>query len=199
MPDIVHWRGSRFDPRTVAMLQEAERISGLRMEPTQGSYNTSVSASAGSHDGGGAVDLSVRHLSRSERAQAVAALRRVGFAAWLRTKQQGFTLEHVHAIAVGCPDLSPLAARQVADYKAGRNGLKNGARDDGPRDWVGMTWETYVQQQEDDMPSPAEIWMAPMPSQADGKTYSAAEFLISIDRKLSEVLARLDQLEQAQD
>jgi hypothetical protein len=29
------------------------------------------------------------------------------------------------------------------DYFEGRNGLASGAPDDGPRDWVGVTWESY--------------------------------------------------------
>jgi hypothetical protein len=39
------------------------------------------------------------------------------------------------------------------DYYEGRNGLASGAADDGPRDWVGVTWETCEQGVEDDMPT----------------------------------------------
>jgi peptidoglycan hydrolase-like protein with peptidoglycan-binding domain len=30
----------------------------------------------------------------------------------------------------------------VVDYYEGRNGLANSGRDDGPRQWVGVTWES---------------------------------------------------------
>lgn len=143
----MHWRGSRFDARTVDMLKEAERLSGIRIEPTQGSYNTSVSASAGTHAGGGAVDIRTRHLTRPQVDQLVAALRRVGFAAWYRTRAQGFTMDHIHGIAVDCPDLSTGAQAQVSQYLRGTNGLKGAGRDDGPRQWAGRTWEQYRAEQ----------------------------------------------------
>ena len=62
------------------------------------------------------------------------ALRKVGFAGWLRVPAQGPWPEHVHAILGGHPRLSQSAARQWDDYaRRARNGLANDARDDGPR------------------------------------------------------------------
>lgn len=147
----VEWRGEQFDSRTAAMLAKvaANTPDDLVVTPTQGSYTTATGASAGTHAGGGAVDLSVRLLSHSQRATLVAELRKVGFAAWHRTTAQGFSAAHVHAIAVqprGQSDrgvLSQAAHAQVKDYYAGRNGLANHGPDDGPRTWVGVTWESY--------------------------------------------------------
>ena len=104
------------------MFREAQRLGGP-MRITQGSYSTGVSASAGTHNGGGVLDLSTRGLTRSQINRRVRALRTVGFAAWHRTPADGFS-SHIHAVAVKCPDLAPLAALQVVDLRRGRNGLR---------------------------------------------------------------------------
>ena len=36
--DVVWWKGRRFDARTRDQLEEAERLSGLNLAATQGSY-----------------------------------------------------------------------------------------------------------------------------------------------------------------
>ena len=45
----VYWRGVRLDERTRDMLVEAEKLAKVKIRPTQGSYSTSVGASAGTH------------------------------------------------------------------------------------------------------------------------------------------------------
>lgn len=141
----VYWRGARVDLRTFNMLEEVARITPTLpyIVPTQGGYNKGgVAASAGTHDGGGAVDLSVANLTMAQRLVLVDTLRRVGFAAWLRTPAQGF-IWHVHAIAINCSEASVGARSQVVQYLRGQNGLANRGRDDGPGDWRTTTWETY--------------------------------------------------------
>jgi hypothetical protein len=127
------------------MLDEvAANVGDIYLQASQGSYNRGgVAASAGTHDGGGAVDIKVSHLSGHERQIIVREMRRVGFAAWLRTPAQSNWPYHVHAIAIGQADLSSGARAQVEDYKRGRNGLARHDRDDGPRDFVNVTWEKY--------------------------------------------------------
>lgn len=73
------------------------------------------------------------------------ALRRVGFAAWLRTPSQSNWPYHIHAIAVGDTYMHREAANQVADYYAGKNGLASHAPDNTPRDFRAsfMWWEWY--------------------------------------------------------
>lgn len=122
--------GKVVNLRTAAMLKRAQARLGEDLRIIQGSYNSGgVSASAGTHDGGGAID--VAPTSRPER--VVEALRAVGFAAWHRKPSQGPWTEHIHAIAVGDPELSSGAAQQVTDYLNGRNGLAGHGPDDGPR------------------------------------------------------------------
>jgi hypothetical protein len=158
----VRWRGVLLDSRTAAMMDEVARLVGpdLYVRPTQGSYSGGVSASAGTHDGGGAIDLAARDLTPGQRARLVAAMRRVGFAAWLRTPAQSDWPYHVHGVAVGCPDLSRGAANQVRDYLNGLNGLAGKGRDDGPREHAGTTWEQYRKQLAADTapgPTPEEL------------------------------------------
>lgn len=140
--DHTTYSGKTVNQRTRDMLAEASAMLGRDIRVTQGSYNAGgVSASAGTHDGGGAVDISVRDLTTKQRWQTVKALRTVGFAAWLRTPDQGPWVAHIHAIAVGDTDLPNSARNQVADYYVGRNGLANHAADNTPDAYqVPFTW-----------------------------------------------------------
>jgi peptidoglycan hydrolase-like protein with peptidoglycan-binding domain len=139
----LYYDGVKMNERTKAMLREAERILAPRLSYSQGSYNAGgVTASAGTHDGGGAVDISAAQLTPSQRTQVVKVLRQVGFAAWLRTPAQADWGYHIHAIAVSDPDLSSGAQHQVGDYYLGLNGLAGRGPDDGPQ-VTKVTWEQY--------------------------------------------------------
>ncbi|MFI6133676.1 peptidoglycan-binding protein [Micromonospora sp. NPDC051141] len=140
---IVTMRGVQVNTRTRSMLLEAERLLGRQLGLTQGSYNTGVGASAGTHDGGGALDISVSGLSSATRTDVLRRLRTVGFAAWYRTPDQGDWGYHIHAIALADTDQSTGAQNQAGDYYLGRNGLANRAPDDGPVVSPKRTWEEY--------------------------------------------------------
>lgn len=133
--------GSQLSVRTLAMLDHAqalyqpqgERID-LRLAITQGSYNAgTVAASFGTHDGGGAVDLSVRSRLDSsvlwdEIPLLIQALRAAGFAAWLRDTDDLYPGSpiHIHAIAIGDQELSESARAQIDGtfgYLRGFDGL----------------------------------------------------------------------------
>jgi phage-related protein len=94
---------------------------------TQGEYSNSVAASAGTHSGGGVIDIAA---GPGNGPGMVARLRAAGFAAWLRTPAQGFPY-HIHAVLMNHPDLSPQARAQVASYLSGGNGLGVGSADGG--------------------------------------------------------------------
>lgn len=151
MATKVKWRGVTVDARTGEMLQELARTSGrIYINPTQGSYSTGVTASAGTHAGGGAVDVMHSSWSTADYGTVEMLARQIGFAAWHRTPAQGNWSRHVHMLAVqsgGRGDqgvLSASADTQVKAYYDGRNGLANGARDTGTRAFVGVTWEKYL-------------------------------------------------------
>lgn len=145
---MIEFEGHSFDMRTVMMINAARVLCPAPMIITQGSYSHAA-ASAGTHSGGGAVDIRASDRTAAERAQIVSSMRRVGFAAWLRTPAQANWPYHVHGIAVGCSDLSPEAAAQVVDYRNDRNGLASHGKDDGPRDWVGQQWEQFIGNNDD--------------------------------------------------
>lgn len=141
----VVFEGFTMDARTRAMVIAARVVRVAPLELTQGCYNNgAVAASAGTHDGGGAVDIRAKTLNATQVKEAINILRKVGFAAWHRLPSEGNWPEHIHCIAIGCPDLSRGAKNQVADYKAGRNGLANNKADNGTRAWVAWTWEKYA-------------------------------------------------------
>ncbi|GAA2234266.1 MULTISPECIES: peptidoglycan-binding domain-containing protein [Kitasatospora] len=135
--------GYTVDTRTQNMLTEAERLLGFSLTLSQGSYNPGGDpTSAGTHDGGGVVDINVDGMSSTTRTAVAKALRQVGFAAWVRNPTQGDWPWHIHAAAINDTDLSTQAQNQTGDYYLGLNGLANHGADDGPRIPI-QTWEQY--------------------------------------------------------
>lgn len=134
---------AQLNARTVAMLAHAtdtyHALGGLLSFEfidaiVQGSYNAGqVAASFGTHDGGGAVDLSVREpvtrqVMAGEIPLMLRALRIAGFAAWLRDTNELYPGSpiHIHAIAIGDAELSEAARAQIDGpfgYLRGFNGL----------------------------------------------------------------------------
>ncbi|PPK92623.1 hypothetical protein CLV92_11352 [Kineococcus xinjiangensis] len=137
-------QGFPVGTRTLAMLRAAQSRCGLTFTVEQGSYSPAIDpTSAGTHDGGGALDLDAERIPAARRGAAVTALREVGFAAWLRTPAQGNWPLHIHAVAISDTDLSTPAQKQVGAYYEGRDGLANAQPDDGPR-VPRTTYEEYL-------------------------------------------------------
>ena len=95
-----------FNARTVRMLKRAEESYGSRFGFYQGSYSTGVSASMGTHDGGGAVDIK----PPANIDKALKALAAAGF--WAKWRGS-MNPPHIHALATGDAQLSPAARRQL--------------------------------------------------------------------------------------
>jgi peptidoglycan hydrolase-like protein with peptidoglycan-binding domain len=139
--------GYVVNARTQAMLAEAQRLAGQTLVLDQGSYNPGGDpTSAGTHDGGGVVDISVTGMTAAKRTAVAKALRQVGFAAWVRSPSQGDWPWHIHAVAINDTDLSTQAQHQSGDYYLGLNGLANRGPDDGPQVSI-KTWEQYQRAQ----------------------------------------------------
>ncbi|MEV0385788.1 peptidoglycan-binding protein [Nonomuraea sp. NPDC050643] len=135
--------GFVLNTRTRGMLAEAERLLGRELVLEQGSYNPGGDpTSKGTHDGGGVVDISVKQMSAATRTATVRTLRQVGFAAWVRSPDQGKWRWHIHAAAISDTDLSRPAQHQIGDYYLGLNGLADRGPDDGPKVTI-RTWEEY--------------------------------------------------------
>jgi peptidoglycan hydrolase-like protein with peptidoglycan-binding domain len=135
--------GVVVNTRTRSMLDEAKRLLGRDLVLEQGSYNPGGDpTSAGTHDGGGVVDISVKGRSAATRTEVARTLRRVGFAAWVRSPEQGDWPWHIHAVAISDTDLSSQAQHQAGDYYLGLDGLAGRGPDDGPKVPI-RTWEEY--------------------------------------------------------
>ncbi|MEV0230731.1 peptidoglycan-binding protein [Nonomuraea sp. NPDC050786] len=135
--------GFVINARTRSMLAEAKRLLGRDLKLDQGSYNPGGDpTSAGTHDGGGVVDISVKGMNSATRTAVVRTLRLVGFAAWLRNPQQDDWPWHIHAAAISDTSLSGQAQHQIGDYYLGLNGLAGRGPDDGPKVTI-RTWEEY--------------------------------------------------------
>jgi hypothetical protein len=134
----VEVNGETLNLRTLSMLGHAQALYGGEVELTgyaitQGSYSTSVSASFGTHAGGGAVDISVLRQGTytilwDDIEPLLRALRLAGFAAWLREYGELYADSpiHIHAVAIGDAELSPAAQEQLtgpAGYFRGYSGL----------------------------------------------------------------------------
>jgi hypothetical protein len=132
-----------LNARTLAMLDHAQALYGgvidFRQAITQGSYTGGfVAASFGTHDGGGAVDLSVRSATTwgvldDEIAPMIRALRTAGFAAWLREEHALYPGSpiHIHAVAIGDAELSEAARAQIDGVFGYLRGYDGVPRDDG--------------------------------------------------------------------
>ncbi len=126
--------GKTLNQRTADMLAMWQFNALRDFYVVQGSYNRGVSASAGTHDGGGALDLSTYGWGDlKDKKWIVKQGRLCGFAAWLRPTRPGLWNEHVHGIAIGDGEADPSAKAQVAEYYRGGDGLVGSASDPDPR------------------------------------------------------------------
>lgn len=129
----VAFRGVTVNVRTRVMIERAEsymRKMGInsKLSFSQGSFSHGVSASAGTHDGGGALDIRIGNFSSANADKVVKALRMAGFAAWRRGVNDSFA-PHIHAIAIGDRTATSVAKAQVAEYFRGGDGLVGSKKD----------------------------------------------------------------------
>ena len=138
---------------TITALAVSRGLIRQQISVTQGSYSTSVDASALTHAGGGVLDVQVTGAALD------ALLEECGIAAYERTEADGFT-PHSHILWIGCPHLHDQAAAQVTSWRNLRNGLRSNTLDRDKtrpspiRNWEqGLAWATaQLAQLEDDMP-----------------------------------------------
>lgn len=127
--------GKTVNARTARMLALWEFNALRKFYVVQGSYNAGgVRQSAGTHDGGGAVDLSTYGWgSLKEKKWIVKQGRLAGFMAYLRPTIPGLWNEHVHAGALGDWEASSGLKDQFQDYRNGRDALASNGPDPDPR------------------------------------------------------------------
>jgi len=113
----------------------------------QGCYNTSVSASAGTHDFDAVLDVAIAGMDWPD---AQLFLRRCGWGAWWR-KPPTFT-NHIHMISLGYTShVGIYVPGQVADYWADRSGLVGHVPDNTPHPQPQFIFNFYEHGQEDEM------------------------------------------------
>lgn len=141
------WHGVTVCPCIVASAPLVERrfreagliVQGFGGLVSQGCYSAgAVAASAGTHDGGGVLDL--KDWS-PYRADIDALFTDCGWLDFYRPYGALYARSpaHHHIVLNGCPHLSQAAADQVTAAKAGLNGLAGKGKDDGPRPL--KTWQ----------------------------------------------------------
>lgn len=136
-----------YDKYTLFNLTRAERLLGFVLWIVQAGYSTAVAASGNTHAGAGALDISVRGMTRATIDLVVKTLRRCGFAAWYRPYNwdgRGGGA-HIHAVLIGNKNASAAAKSQWGAFRRFLNGLANGAAD---RFWhpakiVNAPYKTY--------------------------------------------------------
>lgn len=141
------YSGVTLNARTIAMLRAANGRLGCALDATKGSYTGPDGASAGTHAGGGAVDLSVRTRCGNSISTVVTALKTVGFAAWYRDWSGN---QHIHAIAISDLDMATETVfpgvfdsrGQIVAWAQGNDGL-SGARVAPMTIDRLQTWERY--------------------------------------------------------
>lgn len=134
--DRTRYQGKRVNMGTRYMLTAANKMLatsgfGGEREPVtmlQGSYSGSVSASAGTHNGGGAIDITKHNWRNREK-----VFRLLGMAMWHRAARRGVWIEHMHGIVDGDGTASAGAKRQVTAYHNRRDGLAGNGPDRGYR------------------------------------------------------------------
>lgn len=112
-----------------------QNFSGLVF---QGAWNNSVSASAGTHNGGGVWDVDP-NIDKGDQYGFCKIAFAHGWRAQKRFEYQGFSGDHYHINLVGCPHMSKAGADQVKAYKNRRNGLVS----NGPEVPSGLPWVTW--------------------------------------------------------
>lgn len=127
------YQGKRVDPTTLAIINAANHI--LQKSPyfgrerenltiVQGGCNRGgVSASAGTHDGGGAIDITAFNIGNR-----VKVFRLLGSRMWYRRALRGVWSAHGHGITSGV-SVSAGAHRQRIAYANRRDGLAGNRRD----------------------------------------------------------------------
>jgi putative peptidoglycan binding protein len=141
------YSGVKLNTRTIAMLKAAGGRLRCTLDATKGSYTGPDSSSAGTHAGGGAVDVNVNVRCGHSISQVVTALRTVGFAAWYRNWTGN---QHIHAVAISDLDMATETVfpgvfdmrEQVVAWAQGKDGMSRAVV--GPMTINQLqTWERY--------------------------------------------------------
>ena len=143
------WRGVTVCAHMIPKLDAWARNVGddikLTPLPGCGSYQTTTAASAGTHAGGGAIDIDLRGYTEEQRLRVETEGRKVLNLAYYRPAINGLWTWHAHALDASCPELARPAAAQFTLYSRGLNALANNGPDTGSRAFVIQTMAVFAQ------------------------------------------------------
>jgi hypothetical protein len=123
----VTFKAGRRTAAHLAWTDDQLRKRGCWLRVIQPCFNSSVSASAGTHDGDGCLDVDVENENWLTSQDL---LRQAGWAAWYRPNTPGLWTAHIHMVSLGCPGpVGVFVPGQVEDYYAHRSGLKGHVAD----------------------------------------------------------------------
>ncbi len=146
--DRVTWRGSNLKSPQVAVcehmlpkLQVLSRNTGANilvrsLNANTGSFQTKTEASANTHAGGGALDVDMRGLTRSQARFYETVGRKAGLLFYWRPAVKGLWTDHGHILDPGCGTMSVQAAAQFPLFERGFNALIGNHADTGDRSQV---------------------------------------------------------------
>ena len=124
--------GTDISGRVVHMTRRAKLMFDIACEEAkvdppiiQGSFMGAAAAKAsfGTHDRAGCIDTGTRDLTDAEVSRLVHAGRSIAAVSWPRPGPPTFDIEHQHWLFLGDSPMHPDAEGQVAQYKAGGDGL----------------------------------------------------------------------------
>jgi hypothetical protein len=135
------WRGRTVCAHSVPKYDAWAKAVGqpVRLAAINGSYSN-LAASAGTHSGGGALDIEMDGYSSALQKMTEAKGREVGLLVWLRPWPGN---HHCHALDPDCPDLAKEARDQFESFRKGRDGLAAQGPDTGPRTHAAAILRAY--------------------------------------------------------
>jgi hypothetical protein len=103
-------------------------VAELGFEPTilQGAYMNragGADSTSGCHDGGGCIDTRAWDVDSDVERRLIQVARSVGWVVWHRDASHGGWPDHLHWVLLGDAQAAPSAIWQMAEYRAGRDGL----------------------------------------------------------------------------
>jgi len=204
-PDVsVAFRGGRTCSCVATSLPLVERdmirrgLIKYNIDVYQLGYRNDVSASAGTHAGGGNTD--VAQFSDAQ----IDVWRLWGWTIQHRTKAQGFDMDHGHGWPLGCDHLSAGGRAQATQWANRQNGLASKGRVEGR--WPIDDWKTAMkkrqaeQQARDDAAAEAERQKElELPTTKEVGDYLATndKFLDAIAKKVAEAVWNADVIPNA--
>ena len=156
-------------------------------------YRTDVSASAGTHNAGGCVDVGQYHGAQ------IQVWREWGWT--MQRRDLNGVKTHAHGWPYKCTHLSPAAQKQEADWDKKDAGLVGSAQVVGL--WPVLPWDVALARKVDDLPTPEDVWNwdgipapindpTPDPKNPEWKAKNAINTLLEVSYDIQKRIAAIE-------